>query len=96
MRYTFDDVDHYFIKYYGRDLVNPRQSAEQRAADYAALRVECVTQGRGEFRDYTKEHRPERRYDSGQGRDNRNMRGGRPDREADNGSGNGSDITDNQ
>ena len=45
MRYSLDDLDHYFIKYYGRDYVNPRQSPEQRAVDYAALRVECVTQG---------------------------------------------------
>ena len=45
MRYYFDDLDHYFIKYYGRDFVNPKQSAEQRNADYAALRTECVTQG---------------------------------------------------
>ena len=45
MRYSFDDLDHYFIKYYGRDKVNHRQSAEQRNNEYAALRVECVTQG---------------------------------------------------
>ena len=45
MRYSFDDLDHYFIKYYGRDKVNHRQSAEQRNNEYAALRAECVTQG---------------------------------------------------
>ena len=46
LRYSLDDIDHYFIKYYGRDFVNPRQSAEQKAIDYAAVRVESVTQGR--------------------------------------------------
>lgn len=45
MRYSFDDLDHYFIKYYGRNKVNHRQSAEQRNNEYAALRAECVTQG---------------------------------------------------
>ena len=45
MRYSFDDLDHYFIKYYSRDKVNHRQSAEQRNNEYAALRAECVTQG---------------------------------------------------
>jgi hypothetical protein len=45
MRYSFDDLDHYFIKYYGRDKVNHRQSAEQRNNEYAALRAECVTHG---------------------------------------------------
>lgn len=45
-RWFFDDLDHFFIKYYGRSLVSARQSREKRADDYAKLRVESVSHGR--------------------------------------------------
>ena len=45
-RWNFDDIDHYFIKYYGRPLVNGKQSPEDRSREYAKLRRESVFHGR--------------------------------------------------
>ena len=41
-RYGFSDVDHYFIKYYGRNAIDYRQKPDAVAADYAKLRVQVL------------------------------------------------------
>lgn len=45
-KWFFDDLDHYFIKYYGRNIVYAKQSPEDRARDYVKMRVESVYHGR--------------------------------------------------
>ena len=55
MRYSFDDIDHYFIKYYGRDMVNPKQNAALKAAEYGQLRTKAATEGvEGLMKTYSK------------------------------------------
>ena len=44
-RWSFDDIDHYFIKYYGRDIIDPKYKGEERDRQYTHLRVESVFHG---------------------------------------------------
>ena len=60
-RWSFDDIDHYFIKYYGRETINPKQSAEAKAIQYTEARVESVFHGKeGMIKAYSElRHRPD-------------------------------------
>ena len=42
MRYSFNDIDHYFIKFYGRFVLDYRQKPDAVARDYAQLRVDVL------------------------------------------------------
>ena len=42
LRYSFNDVEHYFIKYYGRFAIDYRQKADAVASDFAQLKVDAL------------------------------------------------------
>ena len=42
MRWSYNDIEHYFIKFYGRHVVDFRQSKDAVARDYAKLRVDAL------------------------------------------------------
>ena len=50
-RYTYNDPDHYFIKFYGRSIINFRQAKDGVARDYAKVRVEQL---RGKYKELAK------------------------------------------
>lgn len=42
MRWSFDDVDHYFIKFYGRFGIDFRQKPDKVAMDFARLKIDAL------------------------------------------------------
>lgn len=42
MRWAFSDIEHYFIKSYGRAVLDYRQKPDQVAKDYAHLRIDAL------------------------------------------------------
>ena len=42
MRYSFNDVNHYFIKYYGRNKLDMKRKPDVLAADYARFRIDAM------------------------------------------------------
>ena len=46
-RYAFSDVEHYFIKYYGRFAIDYRQKPDAVVNDYTQLRIDALRGGAG-------------------------------------------------
>ena len=49
MRYSFNDLEHYFIKFYGRFALDYRQKPDAVARDYAQLRVDLLNGPQGDI-----------------------------------------------